>query len=48
VRTLLQRIKRQMLHAQRLTFIHPVSGKPLTFEAPLPDDMQVIMDGLEG
>src|SRR6266545_3121822 len=30
---------RQALHAHRLTFAHPVDGRPLTFEAPLPDDL---------
>ena len=30
---------RQALHAARLSFRHPVSGKPLTFEVPLPADM---------
>jgi len=32
-------ICRQALHAQRLSFRHPVSQEPLTFEAPLPEDM---------
>lgn len=32
-------IKRQMLHAWRLSFDHPVTGKKLAFEAPLPADM---------
>jgi 23S rRNA pseudouridine1911/1915/1917 synthase len=31
--------RRQMLHAHRLTFRHPVAAKLLTFEAPLPEDM---------
>jgi 23S rRNA pseudouridine1911/1915/1917 synthase len=30
---------RQALHACRLSFRHPVDGRPLTFEAPLPADM---------
>lgn len=30
---------RQMLHAARLAFAHPVSGQPMTFEAPTPADM---------
>jgi len=34
---------RQALHAARLTIVHPSSGETLTFEAPLPDDL----DGLE-
>mgnify|MGYP000857095694 CR=1 FL=1 len=29
--------KRTMLHAQSLTFQHPVSGKTITVSAPLPD-----------
>ncbi len=32
-------IKRQMLHAWKLGFDHPVSGKRLDFEAVLPQDM---------
>jgi len=32
-------ICRQALHAQRLSFRHPVSQEPMTFEAPLPEDM---------
>ncbi len=29
----------QALHAHRLAFQHPADGRPLWFEAPLPDDM---------
>jgi 23S rRNA pseudouridine1911/1915/1917 synthase len=29
---------RQMLHAWKLTFRHPSSGEPMTFEAPVPRD----------
>lgn len=32
--------ERQMLHAYSLAFIHPITGLPLHFEAPLPADMQ--------
>jgi 23S rRNA pseudouridine1911/1915/1917 synthase len=35
---------RQMLHAAQLTFMHPVSGQTLTVKAPLPEDMQVLID----
>jgi RluA family pseudouridine synthase len=31
---------RQMLHAHRLIFLHPASGKEVACEDPLPDDMQ--------
>ncbi len=37
---------RQALHAFRLTIRHPVSGKTITFEAPLPPDMQQTLDVL--
>jgi 23S rRNA pseudouridine1911/1915/1917 synthase len=36
--------KRQALHAKQLSFIHPVSGKEMTFEAPLPKDMQKLSE----
>lgn len=32
-------INRQALHSYKLAFTHPVTGKPLTFTAPLPEDM---------
>ena len=38
--------KRQALHAWRLTFEHPVEGKPMTFEAPLPADMKKLLADL--
>jgi len=39
----LQSFKRQALHAWRLSFVHPENGKEVTFEAPLPDDMQQLI-----
>jgi 23S rRNA pseudouridine1911/1915/1917 synthase len=30
---------RQALHAYRLAFAHPATGKPLEFHAPLPQDL---------
>lgn len=39
-------IRRQALHAHRLSFEHPESGEPLTFEAPLPDDFQNTLNAL--
>ena len=33
---------RVMLHAQKITFTHPVTGELLAFEAPIPDDMSEI------
>jgi 23S rRNA pseudouridine1911/1915/1917 synthase len=37
---------RQMLHAERLSFNHPTTGKRLSFEAPLFDDMQQLLEYL--
>lgn len=34
---------RQALHAARLSFAHPVSGKPVACEAPLPTDMRALL-----
>jgi 23S rRNA pseudouridine1911/1915/1917 synthase len=34
---------RQALHAHRLSFQHPVDGRTLTFEAPLPQDMAALV-----
>ncbi len=31
-------VSRQLLHAYRLTFIHPITGEKLCIEAPLPED----------
>jgi len=37
---------RQALHARRLAFAHPVSGEALSFIAPVPDDLEQVMDAL--
>ncbi|QDU95470.1 RluA family pseudouridine synthase [Lignipirellula cremea] len=39
-------LDRQALHARRLTFDHPHTGERMTFEAPLPPDMQSVLDAL--
>ena len=36
--------QRQMLHAVRLAFNHPATGKRLSFEAPLFDDMRRLLE----
>jgi RluA family pseudouridine synthase len=35
---------RHFLHAGRLTFAHPLFGKPLTFESELPNDMKDFLE----
>jgi len=38
---------RQALHARRLGIEHPVTGRDLAWEAPVPADMQALLDDLE-
>ncbi len=39
----LRAFRRQALHAARLAFAHPVTGKPVACEAPLPADIQGLL-----
>lgn len=41
-------LKRQFLHASELAFDHPITGKRLRFEAPLPTDLQLVLTRLRG
>jgi 23S rRNA pseudouridine1911/1915/1917 synthase len=43
----LRGFKRQALHARRLSLQHPVTGEPMTWEAPLPQDFQHLLTVLE-
>lgn len=43
---LIQGFRRQALHAQRLSFVHPRSRETVSFEAPLPQDFQQLLDAL--
>ncbi len=43
VRNCFALIPRQALHAQTLAFDHPVTGKRLSFESPLPPDMEAVL-----
>lgn len=36
----------QLLHAYRITFIHPRIQKEMTFEVPLPDDFKAVLERL--
>ncbi len=40
-------IDRQALHAEELTFVHPATGNPMTFNAPLPADFRAVLDFLK-
>jgi 23S rRNA pseudouridine1911/1915/1917 synthase len=46
-RVALAELDRQALHAAELGFEHPITGKSLQFERPLPPDMQRLLDALE-
>ncbi len=37
---------RLMLHAAELGFLHPVTGQLVSWEAPMPDDMRAVLEGL--
>lgn len=39
------RMKRQALHAAELTLLHPRHQEPVTYNAPLPDDMNGLLKG---
>lgn len=37
-------IARQALHSERLSFVHPMTGETLVFQAPVPDDMKTLIE----
>lgn len=37
---------RPMLHARRLSFVHPRTGEEVTFTSPLPEDLRSVLDSL--
>ena len=39
----LRDLSRPALHAARLSFVHPASGQSMTFEAPLPPDLEHVL-----
>ncbi len=41
-------VGRQFLHAWRIEFRHPVDGREVAFESPLPDDLASALRRLEG
>lgn len=41
------KIPRQMLHSRDLSFSHPVTGKEMTFTAPLPNDFKTVMQQVD-
>ena len=47
LRAALEAFRRQALHAARLSFVHPKSGKSVSFETPLPADFANLLGALE-
>jgi 23S rRNA pseudouridine1911/1915/1917 synthase len=43
----LKHFRRQALHARRLGFTHPRTGEAVSWEAELPEDMQVLLQVLK-
>ncbi len=41
-------LPRQALHAWKLAFLHPRTGKLVQFEAPLPEDFRLLLESLRG
>lgn len=42
----LEGFARQALHAKKLALVHPVSGKTMTWRAPLPEDFELLIAAL--
>jgi 23S rRNA pseudouridine1911/1915/1917 synthase len=42
----LRGFRRQALHASRLRFTHPVTGKEISVESPLPEDLEALLAAL--
>ena len=40
-------VRRQLLHAWQLGLTHPRTGERLSWEAPLPEDLEGVVDYLE-
>jgi len=45
--SLLASFPRQALHAENLSFVHPVTKEQVSFSAPIPDGFQELIDALE-
>jgi 23S rRNA pseudouridine1911/1915/1917 synthase len=48
LRAQIKALGRQALHASFLSFRHPATGEPVEFTAPMPADMEAILEALRG
>lgn len=46
LKDILREFPRQALHARKLSFVHPHTEQTMTFRAPLPDDLLMLLDYL--
>ncbi len=46
LKAVLRGFRRQALHAKRLRFVHPISGRRMRFDCPIPDDMRTVISAL--
>lgn len=44
LRQKIQHFRRQALHAKKISLLHPVTNQRLTFEAPLPSDLEELLE----
>ena len=47
LKDVLKGFNRQALHAKKLTLMHPISGEEMSWKAPLPQDLQDLLQALE-
>lgn len=47
IEILFKSVQRHILHAQKISFVHPRSGNEMNFEADLPDDIQNIINTID-
>jgi 23S rRNA pseudouridine1911/1915/1917 synthase len=47
-KTFVKAFNRQALHAYELGFVHPKTGEPIQVQAPLPDDIEQLIEVLQG
>ena len=45
---MIEELNRQALHAHLLGFLHPSTKEYIEFTAPIPEDIQMILDTLTG
>ena len=46
LKDVLKGFNRQALHAKKLTLMHPISGEEMSWKAPLPKDLDVLLKAL--